>query len=211
NDQMRVVDEDCVRVEPLDKVVSVTGFAPDVLKADVQGGEACVLGGAEDSLDRSIFFVEAEVSFLERYCDQPSFADIEAHLRGRGFELIDLHRLKRYRHRNAAGLCNLSLGKGQRAGRIAYADAFFLLCEDVAAARCEAMDAPGRSAFVLKAVMVLLAYGKPDLAARWFDLYADCFEPPARRSVEAGLAMIGRRRFGLGHLYHVFEYIARRL
>lgn len=50
-------------------------------------------------------------------------------MRALGFELIELHRLKRYRTRNALGIANVGLRGGQRAGRIAYGDAIFLRTE----------------------------------------------------------------------------------
>ena len=206
-----VVDEERFPVRALDAIAQEAGFAPDVLKADVQGGEARVLDGARRALETSILFVEIEVSFLERYENQPRFADIEARLAAHGFELIDLYRLKRYRHENAAGLGNLSLGGGQRAGRLAYGDAFFLLREDVAGTRAEAMRDEECAAFVLKAIITLLAYGKADLAARWFDLYKEKLNETMQRGLEKSFAALGRRRYGPGHLHHLFDYVGRKL
>ncbi|GAB4533044.1 MAG: hypothetical protein Kow00133_21140 [Amphiplicatus sp.] len=207
----RVTAEETFRVEPLDAVAARHDFYPDILKADVQGGERAVLEGAQTSLERAVILVEVEVSFLERYEGQPRFCAIESFLERFGFELIDLVRLKRYRHENSAGLGNLSLGRGQRAGRVAYGDAIFLLREDAAARRAEAMDRPARAAFALKAVLALLAYGKADMAARWFDLHRDAFDAPLAGAIARTLRRIGRRRYGPGHLHHLFDYAARKL
>lgn len=207
----RVTAEETFRVEPLDVVAARHGFYPDILKADVQGGELAVLEGARACLDRSVMLAEVEVSFLERYEGQPRFCAIEAFLDRFGFELIDLVRLKRYRHANSAGLGNLSLGRGQRAGRVAYGDAIFLLREEAAARRAETMDGPTRAVFALKAVLALLAYGKADMAARWFDLYREHLDAPLAGVIAQTLRRVGRRRYGSGHLHHLFDYAARKL
>jgi FkbM family methyltransferase len=61
----------------------------DFLKIDVQGGELEVLRGASRILGVTVV-VHCEVEFAHVYKDQPLFGDIDAHLRGAGFELIDI-------------------------------------------------------------------------------------------------------------------------
>src|SRR6185295_17808248 len=53
---------------------------------DVQGGELMVLQGATATL-RDVLVLHTEVEFLPMYRRQPLFADIDTHLRGRGFVL----------------------------------------------------------------------------------------------------------------------------
>src|SRR5512134_3302443 len=130
-----VVERVKVPVTTLDALAAEDRFAPDVLKIDTQG---------------SVVLAEVEVSFLARYRGQPLCDDIVTTMRALGFELIELHRLKRYRAKNALGIANVGLGLGQRAGRIAYGDAIFL--------RTEA-DLVARGAVaVLKAILALVAY-----------------------------------------------------
>jgi FkbM family methyltransferase len=199
--------------DSLDNVARAAGVAVDVLKVDTQGSELEILRGAEASLRSSIFFAEVEVSFLERYRGQVLADGVICHLRERGFELVDLYRPKRYRHANSAGVANVSLGAGQRAGRLAYADAWFMLGEDAFAARIEAVDAarPGAgAALAQKAMIVLLVYGKADMAARLYDIVADRLDPPARAAWGRHLRGLARRAFGLQNLHHVVDYLARR-
>ncbi len=204
-----VIARESLRVRPLDDVAREFGFAADVVKADTQGAELEVLKGAAETLERSALFVEAEVSFLERYSGQPVFRDIEGFLASFGFELIDFHRLKRYRSANRSGIGNLGLGLGRRAGRIAYGDAFFLLKEDEAARRIERLDPAARARFTLKSLIILAVYGKADLAARWFDVFGAHLDDARKSAAARYLKRLGSRRLTTGHLHHVADYAAR--
>jgi hypothetical protein len=67
-------------------VASGAARPPDLLKLDVQGYELEVLKGADQALAtaRSVL---CEVSFRTFYQGQALFAEILAHLQGRGFRL----------------------------------------------------------------------------------------------------------------------------
>ena len=160
----RVVATEKVPVDRFDALAEADGIRPDVLKIDTQGSELLVLQGAEHSLS-SVLVAEIEVSFFRRYVGQPVFAEIEAWMNERGFELIELHKLKRYRAANSLGIRQPVLGGAQRSGRVAYGDAIFMRSPDaiLAAARKDG----GTS--VLKAMVALLAYGKADHAAALLD------------------------------------------
>lgn len=64
----------------------------DFLKLDVQGYENEVLAGATKAVSECVA-VEAEVSFNQIYQGQPLFHEIDAGMRARGFQLIDLDRI----------------------------------------------------------------------------------------------------------------------
>ena len=159
-----VVSEERVPIERLDDLAERDGFHADVLKVDTQGGEMHVLKGAGTSL-RTVLLAEVEVSFFRRYENQPLLAEIEAHMNARGFELIDLLKLKRYRSANSLGIRNAGVRANDRSGRIAYADAIFLRHEKdiLAAARADG------GVSLLRAAVALVAYGKADMAARLLD------------------------------------------
>jgi len=57
----------------------------DFIKIDVQGAELDVFSGAPDTL-KSALVVYTEVEFLPLYTGQPLFADIDTHLRAKGFQ-----------------------------------------------------------------------------------------------------------------------------
>lgn len=160
----RVVATEKVPVDRFDTLAQADGIRPDVLKVDTQGSELLVLKGAEQSLT-SVLVAEIEVSFFRRYAGQPVFAEIEAWMNEHGFELIELHKLKRYRAANSLGIRQPVLGGVQRSGRVAYGDAIFMRSPDVilAAAREDG------GASILKAMIALLAYGKADHAAALLD------------------------------------------
>ncbi len=73
-----------VQTVRLDDVKEVT--ACDFLKMDVQGAEMDVMRGAERLL-RDVLVVQTEVEFVHLYLGQPLFADVDAHMRARGFSL----------------------------------------------------------------------------------------------------------------------------
>lgn len=82
------------KVRTLDSVLlAEPAQDPDFLKLDTQGGEKAILEGGTRLLERSVSAVKVEVEFLPLYTGQPLFPEVDALLRARGFELIDLRRL----------------------------------------------------------------------------------------------------------------------
>ena len=184
----KVVATEKVPVDRFDTLAQADGIRPDVLKVDTQGSELLVLKGAEQAL-ASVLVAEIEVSFFRRYAGQPVFAEIEAWMNDRGFELIELHKLKRYRAANSLGLRQPVLGGAQRSGRVAYGDAIFMRSPDaiLAAARQD-----GGSS-ILKGMVALLSYGKADHAAALLDAGKDLL--PEGRYDAVRKALGGMKRF----------------
>jgi len=170
---VEVVKEIEAPMARLDPLLANEGLVPDAIKIDVQGGEAAVLAGAPETLRKSIILAEIECSFAARYEDQESFDQVMARMRDLGFALLDLRRLKRYRYRNEAGVEDPSLGLGMRAGRLAFCDAIFVLEPDALWRRIEAGGGANGPHAALKAMVLLLTYGKADLAATMFERGAD--------------------------------------
>lgn len=197
-DDASAVSSEIVPIETLDQLAARDGFRPNVLKVDTQGSELMVLRGAEQSLG-SVMLAEIEVSFFQRYQDQPTIADVLAHMADRGFELIELRKLKRYRSANRLGIRNAGVPMGERSGRIAYGDAIFLRREDAILAASSADD--GMS--LLHAIVALIAYGKADMAARLLDV--------AGAGLDAGRQdAIGRALKSLGGPLAIFGRLLRR-
>ena len=73
--------------------------SPDFIELDTQGSELEILNGAERLIASSVVGLQVEVEFGPMYVDQPLFADVDRHLRNRGFFLLDL---SRYRARRTA-------------------------------------------------------------------------------------------------------------
>lgn len=200
-------------VDTLDHIVAREHLRVDVLKVDTQGSELDILDGAQACLRESVFLAEVEVSFLERYRGQPLCHEVTAYMAARGFELLDLHRLKRYRYANRSRVRNVGLGGGQRAGQLAYGDALFMLREDRLLARIRALPATDAQALALKVMLALMIYGKADAAARLFDLCADLIDGATRsrlsrcfRRLGGGGALIGRKG-----LHLILDYLARQV
>lgn len=194
-------------VDTLDAVAAQAGRGVDAIKVDTQGSEIGILNGARRCLAETVILAEIEVSFFERYEGQALFGDIETLMRGSGFELLDLYRLKRYRRLNRHGIGNVSLGAGQRAGRLAYGDALFFLKETTLLERIR--HGGGGETLALKAILGLLVYGKADMAARLFDETADLMDPARRARLARYFGSIGRRFLRHNSIHHVLDYLAR--
>ena len=80
---IRVVKSYPVETTRLDDIPEVRGT--DLLKVDVQGAELLVFRGGERMLDE-VLVVQTEIDFVPLYKNQPLFADVDAFLRGRGFQ-----------------------------------------------------------------------------------------------------------------------------
>lgn len=196
-------------VDSLDAIAAREGLRIDALKVDTQGSELGILHGARDCLRHSAVMAEVEVSFFHRYQSQAVVGDVLQFMTEQGFELIDLYRLKRYRRLNAAGIGNLSLGGGQRAGRLAYGDAIFFLREDHLLARIEGADAIAGEAIALRSILAMMVYGKPDMAAHLFDKTRAAIREPWRSQLSAWFERVGKRPLRTGLLHHAFDYLAR--
>jgi len=128
------------RVRTLDEVVP----AADFIKLDTQGSELSILQGGPKLLD-GVLGLKVEVEFLELYHGQPLFADVDAFLRAKGFELADLRRVYWKRAEFTA-----YPGKGQ----LVFGDALYFKNADAF---------PKEKALQFAAVCLL--YGMRDMAA----------------------------------------------
>ncbi|MGI9436260.1 MAG: FkbM family methyltransferase [Geminicoccaceae bacterium] len=81
---MEIVETSSIQTRRLDDVEAAR--QTDFLKLDVQGAELVVLENAMETL-KHISIVQAEVSFVPLYKNQPLFADIDRFLREQGFML----------------------------------------------------------------------------------------------------------------------------
>lgn len=68
-----------VRLDDVDEVEAI-----DFLKLDIQGGEVAALQGAPKKL-RETVAIQAEISFVPLYQDQPTFGEVDQLLRSYGF------------------------------------------------------------------------------------------------------------------------------
>lgn len=175
---VREIEAPMTRLDPL---MATDGLAPDAIKIDVQGGEAAVLSGASETLRNSILLAEIECSFIARYEGQETFDQVAARMRELGFGLLDVRRLKRYRFQNRSGVRDPSLGRGMRAGRLIFCDAIFALEPELLWQRIARGGEANGPYAGLKAMVLFLTYGKPDLAAAAFD-HASATMPPETRN-----------------------------
>jgi FkbM family methyltransferase len=174
------------RADALDDVLKAHALGGvDFLKVDTQGSELFVLRGAGHTLASSAIGVEVEVEFTPIYSGQPLFADVDAYLRGLGFQLFDLRPC--YWKRSAGR----SLG-GPR-GQIIWADALYL--KKVPALRDAIAGLPSeeRASKALKAVSISLLYGYYDYALEIARHTADVFTPDDHAALVRALERAGLR------------------
>ncbi|MFZ9396700.1 MAG: FkbM family methyltransferase [Erythrobacter sp.] len=202
----QIVERLLVELRRLDDLAAQNDFRPDMIKIDVQGGEMDVLAGAEQCLRSSLLAAEIELSFIERYEGLTTFAHVVARMEEWGFELFDLWRVKRYRHRNDAGIVNPGISKGLRAGRLAFCDTLFIrrdadLVEMAATDRRQAA----------KLIIIALTYGKADVAARFHDLSRGLFDAQANAALDRYFKGLSGRHFGLRGVHRALDYLASKV
>jgi len=200
-----------IPTDTLDTVLKPDGIALDVIKIDVQGGEYDILTGARSALANSLFLAEIEVSFLERYSGLRTFENVVALMRESGFDLIDVSRIKRYRYHNSFGIVNPGLGMGDRAGRLAFCDAIFMLNDDRLLERIASGHPNNGPDLATKAILSLLVYGKADLAAWIFDAAQDRVDPRLATSLSRYFRSLKGRHFGRKGLHKALDYLARKV
>jgi FkbM family methyltransferase len=207
-DHTSIVATQQIPTDTLDNIMAANRIKLDAIKIDVQGGEHAILRGAANCLSNDLFFVEAESSFLERYSGLRIFQDVVALMADHEFDLIDVSRIKRYRYANNFGIVNPGLGLGDRAGRLAFCDAIFMLRDETLLARIRSGDDAN---LALKAIMVLLTYGKADIAAWLFDAASDRVPPAVCDQLARYFRNLGGRHFGRKGLHKALDYLARKV
>jgi len=152
-----IIDVQQVDADTLDHQLQSRGVSDvDFLKVDTQGSELFVLEGAAQTLDSTIFGVEAEVEFTPIYKGQPLFADVDHFMRERGFLLFGLRPC--YWKRSAGR----TLG-GPR-GQIIWADALYLRGPTALQHSLGRLVPEQRRSKLLRAIAICLLYGYLDYA-----------------------------------------------
>lgn len=136
-----------IRTLRLDDVRAQEDVTADCLKLDVEGAELDVLIGGESTL-RETLVLEVEVELNALFVDQPLFADVDRHLRERGWVLLGLRRNSWRR----GGLDRAATGDG---GQIVSADALY--CNGAA------VNAELSLRKELKLLVIMAAYLQADL------------------------------------------------
>ncbi|MCT0212100.1 MULTISPECIES: FkbM family methyltransferase [Synechococcales] len=72
-----------VMTQRIDEITEIEGI--DCIKIDVQGSELAVLQHAQRILP-NVLLIQVEVEFVEMYRGQPMFSDVDAFIRGKGFQ-----------------------------------------------------------------------------------------------------------------------------
>ena len=88
-----VISTELIPTKRLDDIAEISDL--DMLKIDIQGGELAVFESGRGKLDRAVV-IQAEVSFMPLYEDQPMFWEIDRELRQQGFIPHTFATLKRW-------------------------------------------------------------------------------------------------------------------
>jgi FkbM family methyltransferase len=168
----RTIDVETVS---LDRCLEVNGVPlPDFLELDTQGTELEILEGSVQALRNSVVGVQVEVEFAPMYAGQPLFADVDAFLRHRGFELFDVSRFRARRGTLPAGV--------PTRGQLLWGHALYLR---------DYRTLPSSAAMRLGVMSVLL--DRPDLAAEIFAaMPEDSMTPSAARAVASARRLMNR-------------------
>jgi FkbM family methyltransferase len=196
-----------IAAQPLDRVLDEHGIATvDFIKVDTQGSELQILQGATRTLDTGVFGVEVEAEFNPVYRDQPLFADVDAFLRDRGFQLFDLRPC--YWKRSAG------VALGGPKGQIIWADAlYFKSDETLRNGNGDTSDAARARA--IKAIAISLLYGYADYALALARTFSATLAPDDVALIERRLRESQSIRTatvpGQAFLGKVFQRLARGL
>jgi hypothetical protein len=128
------------------------------VKIDAQGGALNVLTGASRVLDVALG-LEVEVELAPMYEGEPLLGDVDAYLRSRGFDLVDL-RPTYWRREQARHV------PGTR-GQIVFCDVLYLLPPKAFAARVAAVDGEQADHLCASALLICSVYGLADWAAAY--------------------------------------------
>lgn len=201
-----IVERIPVKLRRLDDLAEEHAFKPEMIKIDVQGGEMDVLVGSRQCLDQSLLAAEIELSFIERYEGLTKFSQVVTFMEEAGFELIDLWRIKRYRHQNRAGVVNPGISRGLRAGRLAFCDTLFLRRDD----KLLEMVAKDRT-LAAKLIVLALTYGKADLAARFHDVGRTHFGADENAKLDRYFSGMSGRQFGRRGVHRALDYFSSKV
>jgi FkbM family methyltransferase len=186
-DRFDTIDVQEIQADTLDNLLDAHKIANvDFIKADTQGSELYVLQGAARALAATVVGVEVEVEFTPVYREQPLFADVDAFMRGLGYQLFDLRPIY---WKRAAGR---TLG-GPR-GQVIWGDALYM--KSLPALRATiAQSAPdAQKGKALKAASVALVYGYYDYALDIATDSAGVLAPDERATIERRLREHGAPR-----------------
>jgi len=137
------------------------------IKIDAQGGALAILAGASRALETTIG-LEIEVEMAPMYEGEPLFGDVDAFLRAKGFELVDLR--PTYWRR----LAGQSMA-GTR-GQLVFCDALYMLSPAAFASRLKAGDEAAADRASASALAICSVYGLSDWVASYA---AACLALPA--------------------------------
>lgn len=153
-----VVNTLTVSVDTLDNQTVEQGLNfIDFIKLDTQGSELHILNESKKTLTRSVFGVEVEVNFIERYKGQHSFREVDQFLTGHGFEIFDLQRR----------FCKRKIGAtyGNLRGQLTHGTSLYLRTIESAKALLEKHNSThDQEASIIHFILIALLYGYHDYA-----------------------------------------------
>ena len=162
------------------------------IKIDAQGGALPILSGAEAALGTCVG-VELEVEMTPMYVGEPLFADVDAFLRARGFELIDL-RPTYWRRTSGHDI------SGTR-GQLIFSDVLYMISPIGYAERLSQLEGEAADHLNASALLTCHVFGLADRIAAYVDACSG-LTPRQRRLLVAPEKRGGRpsspMRFRLG-------------
>ncbi len=179
----------------------------DFIKIDTQGSELSILNGSENIINKSVFGVEVEINFIERYSGQNYFSDIDIFLRNLGFELYDLER--RFAKRTSGVFF------GGDKGQITHGTALYIRNFEYSKKIISSFSNEDRKSYFFHYLIIFLIYGYFDVATECLNYYKELFSSDELLEIKEFISLNSNRRVrllgnhGSNKIYRLFHFISK--
>lgn len=177
----------------------------DFIKLDTQGSELNILKNSQEILNNSVFGIEVEVNFINRYVGQNNFSEVDQFLIQNNFELFDLQ-FRFHKRKNTFFF-------GKPKGQITHGTALYFRTIKSTEKIIESASSKNISeSLVLHYLLTVLIYGYNDFAWEIFNNFKHNIQDKHHSAI---ISQITKKSLRLPNfpfkykLYNLFDFLAK--